>query len=78
MVQRRYRIGINRPKTRTYPGADVGSDMDSVMQNFTVRLRKVTKSKNTRVKFDLEKLKDLTVSEEFQATFGGKCTATST
>ncbi|KAK3871096.1 hypothetical protein Pcinc_023742 [Petrolisthes cinctipes] len=72
LVQRRHRTGINRPKTRTFPGADVGSDHDRVMLNFRVRLRIVNKPKNTRLRFNLEKLKDPRISEVFQATVDGK------
>ena len=36
LVQRRHKSGLNRQKTRTFPGADVGSDHDLVMMNFRV------------------------------------------
>lgn len=75
MVQNRFRSGISRAKTRTYPGADMGSDHDLVILNFKVRLKKITQTKNTRLKFNLEKLKDSTILESFQATIGGKFAA---
>ena len=37
------------------------------MLNFRVCLRRINKPKNSWLRFDLEKLKDLTISEEFQA-----------
>lgn len=54
LVQNRFRSGINRAKTRTFPGADVGSDHDLVIMNFRVRLKKIYKPKNGSIKFNLE------------------------
>ena len=51
--------------TRSFPGADVGSDHDVVMTNFSLRLK--------RLKFDLENLKAHEIIEAFQAMIGGKC-----
>ena len=39
---------------------------------FRLRLEKISKLKYTRLKFDLEKLKDPNVLETFQAMIGGK------
>ena len=39
---------------------------------FRLRLKKISKPKHTRLKFDLEKLKDPNVLESFQAMIGGK------
>ena len=39
--------------------------------NFRIRLKKTKRPKNTRIKFDLDKLKDPTICEVFQATIGG-------
>ena len=75
LVQNRFRSGINRAKTRTFPGADVGSDHDLVLMNFRVRLKKINKPKNIRVKFNLDRLKDPTIAESFQAAIGGKFAA---
>ena len=38
------------------------------MMTFRLRLKKISKPKHTRLKFDLEKLKDPNVLEIFQAT----------
>ena len=51
-------------RTRSFPGADFGSDHDLLMMTF--------KPKHTRLKFDLEKLKDPSVFETFQVLIGGK------
>ncbi|KAL8572978.1 hypothetical protein ACOMHN_013954 [Nucella lapillus] len=54
LVRRRYKSGVNRKKTRTFPAADVGSDPDLVMTSFRVRLRN---QQTSRLRYDLEKLK---------------------
>ena len=43
-----------------------------LMMTFRLRLKKISKPKHTRLKFDLEKLKDPNVLETFQAMTGGK------
>ena len=40
--------------------------------NFRFRLKKIVKPKQTRMKFDLEKLKEPKIAETFQAMIGGK------
>ena len=42
------------------------------MMIFRLRLKKTSKPKHTRLKFDLEKLKDPNVLENFQAMIGGR------
>ena len=42
-----------------------------IMMNFRLRLKKIGRLKNTRIKFDLEKLKDPNITEEFKAMIGG-------
>ena len=42
------------------------------MMTFRLRLKKISKPKHTRLKFDLEKLRDPNVLETFQAMIGGK------
>ena len=72
LVQSRFRSCINQAKTRTFPGADIGSDHDLVLMNFRVRLKKRIKKGNIRIKFNLDRLKDPTIVEAFQATIGGR------
>ena len=55
-----------------FPGADVGSDHDLVMMTMKTKLSKRKKQKNPRIKFNLEKLNDKSIAEEFQAKIGGK------
>ena len=52
--------------------ADIGSDHDLVMMTFRVRLKKARKPNQTRLRFDLEKLRDPDVACTFQAMIGGK------
>ena len=42
------------------------------MVTFYLRLKRISKPRHTRLKFDLEKLKDPNVLETFQAMIGGK------
>ena len=64
---------MNIARTRSFPGADIGSDHDLLMMTFCLRLRKeISKPKHTRLRFDLKKLKDPNVLETFQTTIGGK------
>ncbi|XP_068224983.1 craniofacial development protein 2-like [Palaemon carinicauda] len=72
LVQNRFRSGIKRATTRTFPGADVGSDHDLVFVNFKLRLKTIKKPKNTRMKFNLDRLRDPNIAESFKATVGGK------
>ena len=72
MVKRRFQSSISIAKTRSFPGADIGSDHDLVMMTFRLHLKKIRKQGHTRIKFDLEKLKDPQIAEAFQAMIGGK------
>ena len=63
---------VNIHRTRSFPGADIGSDHDLVMMTFRVRLKKAGKPNQPRLRFDLEKLRDPDVTCTFQATIGGK------
>ena len=59
-------------RTRSFPGAGIGSDHDLVMMSFRVRLKKTIGPTQSRLRFDLEKLINPDVSGTFQATLGGK------
>ena len=54
--------GVNSARTQSFPGADIGSDHDLLVMTFHFRLKKISKLKHTKLKFDLEKLKDPNVS----------------
>ena len=77
MVKKRFKSSVNIAKTRSFPGADIGSDHELVMMTFKLHLKKVKKQGCTRMRFDLEKLKDPDVAEVFQARIGGKFAALS-
>ena len=42
------------------------------MMTFRLRLKKTSKPKHTRLKFDLEKLRDPNMLESFKAMIGGR------
>ena len=60
------------PEHGRFPGADIGSNHDLLMVTFHLHLKRISKTKHTRLKFDLEKLKDPNALETFQAVTGGK------
>ena len=71
-MRKRFRSGVNIARTQSFPGADTGSDHDLLMMTFHLRLKRISKPKHTRLKFDLKKFKDPNVLETFQAMIGGK------
>ena len=72
LARKRFRPGVNIHRTRSFPGADIGSDHDLVMMTFRVRLKTSRKPNQSRLRFDLEKLRDPDVACTFQSTIGGK------
>ena len=68
--------GVNSARTRSFPGADTGSDHDLLMMTFNFAWKESASQKNqqakTGLKIDLEKLKDPNVLETFQAMIGRK------
>ena len=72
LARKRFRSGVNSVRTRSFPGADIGSDHDLLMMTFHLRLKRISKPKHTRLKFRLEKPKDPGMLETFQAMIGGK------
>ena len=57
-MSKRFPISVTINKTRSFPGADIGSDHDMLMMTFSLHLKNPKKNKFTRNKFDLEKLKN--------------------
>ena len=72
LLRKRFRSGVNSARTRSFPAADIGSDHDLLMMTFHLRLKRISKPKDTRLTFDLEKLKDPNVLETLQTMIGGK------
>ena len=46
MVKRRFQSSVKIGKTRTFPGADIGSDHDLVMMTFCLHLKRVKKQES--------------------------------
>ena len=46
---------VNINKTRSFPGADIGSDHDMLMMTFSLYLKNPKKNTFTRNKFELDK-----------------------
>ena len=65
LVRKGFGSGVNIHRTRRLPGADIGSDHDLVMMTFRVHLKEVRKPNQPRLRFDLEKLRDLDVACTF-------------
>ena len=59
------------PEHEVFQEQILKSDPDMLMMTFRPRLKKISKTKHTRLKFDLGKLKDPNVLETFQAMIGG-------
>ena len=55
-----------------FSGTGIGSDLYLLMMTFHLCLERISTAKHTRLKFDLEKLKDPNVFETYQAMIGGK------
>ena len=72
LVRKRFQLGVNSARARSFAGADIGSADDVLMMTFHLRLEGISKPKHTRLKFELEKLKDPNVLETFQAMIGGR------
>ena len=75
LVRKRFQSRVNSASTRSFPGPDIGSDHDLLMMTFKIRLKRMSKPKHTKLKYDLEKLKDPNVLETSQDVIGGKCTS---
>ena len=72
LVRKRFRSEVNIARTWSFSGADIWSDHDLLIMTCHLRLKRISEPKHTRLKFDLEKLKDNNVLETFQAMIGGK------
>ncbi|XP_027212995.2 craniofacial development protein 2-like [Penaeus vannamei] len=72
LVSKKYQSRINGAKTRVFPGADVGSDHDLLMMTMKVKLASRRTENHARLCYDINKLNDTTIIEEFSATLGRK------
>ena len=71
IVKQRFQSSVNIAKTRSFPGADIGSDHELVMMTFRFCLQRMKNQGNIRIRFSLEKLKDPNIAEIFRAPIGG-------
>ena len=65
LVRKRSPSEMNIAITRSFPGADIGGEHDLLMMTLHLCLKRISKPKHTRHKFELEKLKDPKVLETF-------------
>ena len=72
LIDKKCASSINGHKTRSFPGADIGSDHNLVMLTMKLKLKRIKKTPQTRMKYGIEKLKDPEVHEAFCALIGGK------
>jgi len=72
LIQRKFKSSVVASKTRSYPGADVGSDHNLAMMNLKIKLRRIRKQKSQRVNYNLYELQDPEIRSEFSAKIGGK------
>ena len=72
MIKRRFQSSVDIAKTMSFPGADIGSDHELVMMTFRLRPQRTRNQGSIRIRFSLEKLKDLNIAEFFRAKIGGK------
>ena len=57
LEKKRFRSGVNIHRTRSFPGADKGSDHHLVMVTFRVRLKEARKPNQPRLRFEVDNLK---------------------
>ena len=75
LTPQHFMSSINKANTRSFPGANIGSNHDLMLT--TIKLKRKTKCfmKSPRIWFDLEKPKDLKIAEVLQTKVGGKFAA---
>ena len=77
LTPQRFKSSIDKASAGSFPGADIGIYHDRVLTIIKLRLKTKRFTKSRRIRFDLEKLKDPKIAEEFQAKVGGKFAALS-
>ena len=60
--------GIKRSQSLVFPGADIGSDPLTMK----LKLARRQKQNHARLRYDINKLKNKRILEEFRAILGGK------
>lgn len=72
LLDRRCKSCIKVNKTRSFPGADIGSDHNLLMMTMKLKIKKVRRQPNCRIKYNLQQLKDTKCQEEFEVKIGGR------
>ena len=72
LIQKKYVSSVQTNKTRSFPGAVVGSDHNLVMMNIKLKLRRLQKKKPCRIKYNIELLKNPIYKQNFEVAIGGK------
>lgn len=75
LVPQKLKSSINKAKTRTFPGADIGSDHDMVLLTLKLKLKKNNKQGSPRIRFNVDKLNDPEIASIFEAKVGGRFAA---
>lgn len=65
MVERKCKTCIKPKKTRSFSGADIGSDHNLVMMTMKLKLKLMKNTQSTRVKYNLDLLKNEEKRNEF-------------
>jgi hypothetical protein len=59
LISNKFKSSINKVRTRTFPGADMGNDHDTVLMTLKLKIKvNYKRSKHSQMRFNLEKLKD--------------------
>ena len=72
MISKRHMTSLNLAKTRTFPGADIGSDHDLVLTSLKSRLKRLPRKNQSKIKYDVQKLEETSILSAFKAEIGGR------
>ncbi|XP_069995005.1 craniofacial development protein 2-like [Penaeus vannamei] len=72
LIEKKCFSSINGHKTRSFPGADVGSDHNLVMTTMKLKLKIIQQPPSSRIKYDTSRLKNAETLETFRSKIGGK------
>ena len=75
LTPRRFKSSISKANARTLPGVDIGSDHDLVLAILKLKLKKIHHQKSPCIRFDIKKLKDPEIANNFEATIADRFAA---
>ena len=70
LTPRRFKSSIITTSTRTYPGADIGSNHDLVLCNLKLKLCIRKSTVTNRIRYDLDKLENVTTDNNYKVKLG--------